>query len=119
VTLQHSTQSVNAHSPMPEQTYVPSRCHNSVYVHAHSEGGRQPTPLSPRATVGGTPPPCRFCWTAAGVEPVVLRAPRPAPRRGGSRFDVGEGIVNFNDTHPDLQMIKDSERPSSTISRPS
>lgn len=35
--------------------------------------------------------------------------PDPHPGRGRSRFDVDDGIVYYNDTHADHQMVKDSE----------
>ncbi|MHB8719236.1 MAG: ATP-binding protein [Candidatus Dormibacteria bacterium] len=77
--------------------------------------GAEGLPSWPAADAGSVAPPLSAptdsSRTAAAQRtrhlPTLL--PDPQPGRGRSRFDVDEGIVYFNDTHADYQMVKDNE----------
>jgi hypothetical protein len=77
------------------------------------EGQSPPSWPSDPSSSFGPPlsPPTDSSRTAAAQRsrhlPTLL--PDPQPGRGRSRFDVDDGIVYFNDTHPDFQMVKESE----------
>lgn len=68
---------------------------------------RELLPPAEDPAIAGSPARARPANPAGSRLPTL--APDPAPGEARSRFNVEQGIVLFNDAHPDYLMVKDTE----------
>lgn len=58
----------------------------------------------------GDPPPAGAKPSGGGSRSLPTLLPDPSPDGVRSRFDPDQGIVYYNENHPDYQLLKDSEQ---------